>query len=548
MRCLLGALVLLLAVPAHAVEGDSVVSSVVVFPDRARVTRSATVQVGAGPQEVVIRGLPANLDVDSLRAKGSGTSKVILGALDARRAFTQESSNEAVRKIEGQIEGLRDADRVLADQHNAAQWELDHLKAIRAKSAAQSSERILDTPEDQADQLGSLLDALGQRGAGAQAVQREVAVKRRGITRQIDALQRELNQLRGGQGKQELAVAVAVEVKKAGRLTLQLTYSARGASWSPTYDVRALPDQGVVEVTYGAWVQQGTGEDWSDVTLTLSTARPSLGTSPPNLPPWVLAQRPPPAPTMKRRSSRNAPGIYAESAMDADDGAMAPMAEEELYEAEQQVAQVDDGGASVEFGVPGTVRVPGDRTRKRVTIASWRNTGAKLRYVVVPELSPSAFLSAELTHNQTFPLLPGELQAFLEDAYVGKGSLRAVAAGETYEVAFGADERIKVERNLLAKDEGNKGLFSGKAKLAWSWQTTVESFQKRGVTVIVRGREPVSDYDKVVVTRGKDTTAPTREPGRGVLEWELTLAPGAKQVLRHDYEITFPPDERPWGL
>jgi hypothetical protein len=52
----------------------------------------------------------------------------------------------------------------------------------------------------------------------------------------------------------------------------------RNASWKPLYDLRAIITEKKTEITihYRANITQRTGEDWSDVELTLSTASPQL--------------------------------------------------------------------------------------------------------------------------------------------------------------------------------------------------------------------------------------------------------------------------------
>ena len=77
----------------------------------------------------------------------------------------------------------------------------------------------------------------------------------------------------------------------AGELELELSYVVTGAGWQPLYDVRSSDKD--VEVTYLAQVAQNTGEDWPAVSLTLSTARPSLALVLPELDPWYLRPRQP---------------------------------------------------------------------------------------------------------------------------------------------------------------------------------------------------------------------------------------------------------------
>ena len=50
-----------------------------------------------------------------------------------------------------------------------------------------------------------------------------------------------------------------------------------GARWKPAYDLHFASARGQIRVETAAAVEQATGEDWTDVTLLLSTAIPGRG-------------------------------------------------------------------------------------------------------------------------------------------------------------------------------------------------------------------------------------------------------------------------------
>ncbi|MHC5830784.1 MAG: DUF4139 domain-containing protein, partial [Nostoc sp.] len=60
------------------------------------------------------------------------------------------------------------------------------------------------------------------------------------------------------------------------------------ASWTPLYDLRFSTTSDIVHLSYLAEITQSSGEDWIGANLTLSTAKPGLGTLPPKLEPWYI--------------------------------------------------------------------------------------------------------------------------------------------------------------------------------------------------------------------------------------------------------------------
>lgn len=541
---------LLLATPAVSAEIDtgSEVSSVVVYPDRARVTRSASAPVSKGSHEVLVSGLPLGIDISSLRVEGAGTAQVTLGALDVRRNYGAEVREGRARQLQERIHALEDADKELSDAADAARFEVGFVAKLVEKSTGQVGSEMLSA-DDRAGEADALISTLGRRYRTAQAELRRVTIERRDLAAQLSAARQEFQQL-SGTNTDDFRVVISVLAKTAGRLDLALTYTTGGAHWRSTYDARLHPDDAALELTYGAWVWQSTGEDWGDAEMLLSTAQPALGLQAPGLSDWVLRQAPPPERTTSSRGRAAPRSSKAEGAYDMDDAweeLAEPSPVEEVYEAERQVASVVIEGAAVEFAIAGRISVPGDGTRKRVTISAWRVDGIQLEYLATPGTSRHVFQWASFVHTQEWPLLAGELQAFVGQRYIGQSSIGRVAAGDEVELPFGVEERITVERELLEKGSGPSGLFGKKSTVAWSYQTTLTSLMDRDVTVQVRESVPVSEYSKYEV-KVMDDSSPHEIERRGILLFAPALTKGGTAVLRLDYVVAFPTDERPWGL
>ena len=69
-----------------------------------------------------------------------------------------------------------------------------------------------------------------------------------------------------------------------------LSYLVRGARWTPSYDLQFDPGRDVVRVALSGEVAQRTGEEWPDVSLTLSTALPARARGVPVLAAWRIGE------------------------------------------------------------------------------------------------------------------------------------------------------------------------------------------------------------------------------------------------------------------
>jgi len=78
-------------------------------------------------------------------------------------------------------------------------------------------------------------------------------------------------------------IVVVVYAKKPTKLSLNIAYVIMDASWEAHYDIRVKSGDPKLELSYYGNIFNRTDEDWNDVSVSLSTARPSIGGTPPEL-------------------------------------------------------------------------------------------------------------------------------------------------------------------------------------------------------------------------------------------------------------------------
>jgi uncharacterized protein (TIGR02231 family) len=101
-------------------------------------------------------------------------------------------------------------------------------------------------------------------------------------------VKRELEALTSVQQKSQRAVIVSVKAAAPAKAEFTLSYQIGNASWTPTYDARVDPATGKVQLLYNALIRQTTTEDWTGVSLVLSTTQPGRNGRMPDLEPTFL--------------------------------------------------------------------------------------------------------------------------------------------------------------------------------------------------------------------------------------------------------------------
>lgn len=263
------------------------ITAVTVYTDRALVTRRAELKIEAGQQPVVFAGLPAGLVESSLRAGGRGSARVTILGSEMEPEYLTEAKDARVKDLEKEIEALEDKARGIEDSGKAVELQMKFVESIKSSMAEGISREMLLKPPTPAEwckvvaYLGSESDALAPRF-------RETQRKLRDVKKEIDAAKKKLERIVSESPKEQKNVRVTLDAAQGGDFTLELTYMVYGAGWQPLYDARAERESGKAELTYCGQVRQNTGEDWKDVTLELSTARPSVSGRPPDLEPWYI--------------------------------------------------------------------------------------------------------------------------------------------------------------------------------------------------------------------------------------------------------------------
>ena len=550
---------------------SSAISAVTVYLDRAVVTRTAALDLSPGTQEIVFANLPAALVDQSLQVSGRGSAAATILDVSAHQTYVNFTPNDRVKALEDELRGLQRQFRALDDRSATLNEQREFVKRMLAASTGQ-----IIYPLGAATGAGGgtvarpSLDEWQKLYAYSEETFGKVATELQSIDGQREELnaqkvarEKQLNELRGAGGRGYKTVIVRLAAANAGSLELALAYTVPGASWTPAYDARLRSAERAVELTYFGIVRQNTGEDWKDIALTLSTARPSLGGGAPELPPWMVN-------VMRAQKDRGdvvelSPYEVSQStdrrqafnqAAPAAPLAFGSRLNSEIMDAASAVTVVQAGVTSATFKIAAATSVPSNNSTQKVAIATAK-LPASLQYQATPKLLEAAFLSAATLNSTDYPFLGGAMNTFLDEVFVAASSLRTVMPGEKFELALGADEGIAVKRRIVQRFTEDTGLTNSGKRVTYEFLVTLTNHKKTAERVVFKEPLPVSRDEKIVVKlltpaeRDVGTTDKTREITReadGKLVWRLDLKPGEKREVTLKFSVEYPNELTVAGL
>jgi uncharacterized protein (TIGR02231 family) len=531
---------------------DSTISAVTVYTDRAVVTRTATVELAAGTTELVFANLPQALNERSLQVSGRGTAQALILDVSAKQTYVDFTPNARVKELEDLLKGYGKQVRGLDDRTNllnAQQASLDRMET--AFFAAPTK----DVPRPDLAQFTNSLNYLTEQKGKLATERASLDESKEELQNKINTAQNQLNELRGSGGKAFKTVTVRVSAPATGSLDVALSYTVPGASWAPSYDARVLSTERAVALGYFGIVRQNTGEDWKNVLLTLSTARPGLGGAAPVLGVWNLDVFNPIALRQKAEMegrqnmmvmAKSAREVMAPAAMAV--GGMADKAvQPEEIDAEMANATIEAGATSASFKIAVASSIPSDNSPQKVPVTSVKLT-TNPEYNTVPKRLATAYLTAKVYNNSEFPLLAGAMNVFLDGTFVATSSLRTVMPGEKFDLALGADEGISVKHKRVTRFAEDTGLTNSGRRITYEYLITIQNNKKTAERVLVTDQVPLSKNEKVVVKVSAPDAKDVKPTDEGLLKWSLDLKPGEKRELTVKFAVEFDKEVNVTGL
>ncbi|MET3126582.1 hypothetical protein ABID42_001684 [Arcicella rosea] len=166
---------------------------------------------------------------------------------------------------------------------------------------------------------------------------------------------------------------------------------------------------------------------------------------------------------------------------------------------------------------------------------------ALYEYFAVPKLEKDVFLTAKLIDWQDLNLLEGEVNLYLEGAYLGKSILDVRHAGDTLNISLGRDKGIIIERKRL-KEFSTKQFLSNYKNENRGFEISVRNNKQQSINIVIQDQFPISTTKEITVEEQEYKDA-TLDKESKILTWKYQLP--AKQEKKHilKYSVKYPKNQ-----
>jgi uncharacterized protein (TIGR02231 family) len=504
------------------IETNSKAVQVTLFEDRAEVCREATLSLSAGAHWIKVKGVSLFVDDRSVQVKPPNEKVEILGARVLRRMIYQEElGHEERQALEKKREEQLQKHRELSLSKHRVQQRRQHAKTL-SQMWSQSVQRNIkiEQPDDTSKESFLLLQ---EESFAALAEEQQLEDELRAANEAILWLNALLQQAAQKKPIYESAIEVQLRAEvPQENIVLSLVYVTPAALWRPEHLARLTTeaeDKGEITLTTFATCWQRTGEEWSDVEVLFSTARPAREATPPLLQTDLLS--------LRKKTEEEKANI----AIEVREQKIQSLSPASGVNAPPEFPGVDDGGQPLLYRASQRVSLVSDGQPFQVEIARIKLPCAVSR-VLLPERASVAYLKATATYSGAHPLLAGPVQLAREAGFVGKMLLDFVGVGDSLSLGFGADDAVRVRRQIKEKRETTP--IIGTQLIQKTVELWVSNLSGASKKVELTERIPVSELEDIEILL---TSEGVQRDKDGFCKKLMVLSPFGVEKFSFSYEV-----------
>lgn len=497
--------------PPTGQEVSSDIEKATVFLSGAQVTRTASVELSEGINQIVFTNLSRGLNERSITI--STDQPITL--LSMQKLYEEERSTPTLDSLRNQLDEIENQLKF----KNAEQQVWNHELNILMENRQLKGENENISAQEIKQAMDYFREKLTEIEKGKLEVQNEIDR----LNRQQSEINQQIQTITQNQNRTSGQIAVEIESPRTQTVTFSISYFVNQAGWQPSYDVRVQDIANPLQLVYKANIRQATGIDWNDVEITISSAEPSISTSIPVLSTTYVDFYTPPR-------ARESEELFDQEVR-ADNFKMAP-------EATGAVATTTTHSPTAfSFTIRQPYSVPGNGEAKTLAVNE-HELPASYQYYAIPKVRKTAYLTARLTDWEDLNLLPGPANLYFGKTFVGQSAIQSDAPGDTLRFSLGKDESISVERNRI-REFSEKNFFGNKITETSGWELLVKNNKNQPITLELVDQVPVSTNEDIKVTL-ENRSGGTFDKTTGRVTWLLKFDPGETAEKQLRYTLEYP--------
>ncbi|QTA80591.1 CHP02231 [Desulfonema limicola] len=527
-------------------DGGNIIFEAVVFLEQAYIKRKARVKALPGINRFLMEIKAFDMEKDSVQAVVSGHGEIL--SVQYKETYVKDAPQQDLQNLESKKNELKKQKNVLIQEQEIRKKQTGFLDSISAFSEAEIPKQI-KTQFPDIKSLESILEFLGKNyeNLGRQSHELENGIN--DIDKDIDLIETQLKQFKkSGQTVQKF-IEVLFNSSEENDIGIEISYSAANASWEPVYKIDVLPDLSDAVITMFAKIEQNTGENWENTSLSISNAVPVKTTALPDLKTWYISQW-----SSEPVSDDAMLGAAMRTPVEDKD-----LIDETLFfdmdepreEAEFVHAEGINLPISFEYRLPQQVNLDSGQGETLVPIFT-KKTDCEFFIYAIPQKDPLAYLVCQI--NADKEMLAGRLNIHFGGRFVGTTLISDKRPGEEMMLSLGADRGVKISREKI-RDKKTETFFGMVDRLSVArelgYKIIIENLKDEPVRICLLDSIPVSKTDRIQIKGVEIDTKPTEidyNSHTGVMLWDFMAEAKSTHEINIKFFVKHPKNSPPLGL
>jgi uncharacterized protein (TIGR02231 family) len=522
-------LIFALSAFAHSAFAESAplfkISNIIVYSDGAMIKKESAVTIKKGENVIAVTGLTSDLIDQSVQVSAKSKNNVKITDVKIESTYLNKAQQEKAQKLQARLDNLNELIKKNSDEITALNSSIDFIKRLAPFHPNQKP-----TLAELAAYMKFIEKSISENLEKAAKIEKE----QKKLREEAKAVENELKNIGLSRENTKNIVLYLFAEGDSKEATLAVSYIITKAGWHPQYDVRADSSASKIDISYFAVISQSTGEDWKDVNIEISTAKPFVYGALPELTAWNVDVY------------QHKPVMYKFLMMPK--AAAKESVEMEMASAMPEEIQVKTETTSFSFIMPWKLDIPSDNNPHKFLISS-ASKESKFEYYVAPKLSKYAHLKASAPNPFAFPMLIGEMNVFLDGKFVNTTTInKSIVSGENISLSLGVDEGIKVEKKLQKKFTEHPGVFSKNTKIKYEYSIDITNGKGKGIDMTLSDNFPVSLNEQIKIELESPKKEEVKISDDRIITWDIKLNPGEKRNLSVKFSVEYPQNLNITGL
>jgi len=262
-------------------------TEVTVFPYQCRLKRVFTKTLTPGKSTIVLDDLEYGLAANSVQVR-SLSDGVKIALVEVSNTHHKQVLSKQAKELREMIDAEEEKIAALKIQNDILTKKTTFLKNIEIGRRPYGKSEVAVAPLN-TNSWGKVLDDLSTEESKTNKLKRFINKEIDNRLIELNVLIDRIQRLKYYEVMARKKVSIHVNAT-GGKTDFEISYQVAGPSWFPNYLTRVNRKDKSVELTCFGVVYQGTGYDWQNVNLRLSSSNPSSGLAIPQINAWYLRE------------------------------------------------------------------------------------------------------------------------------------------------------------------------------------------------------------------------------------------------------------------